>query len=304
MKKNADLMRCHCEVAKQPALRNKKFLIHSELLNSRTPELPLLKDYIASASHPLASGFTLIELLVVVAIIGILAAIATRGIVGTIETARSVACKNNLRNMIQAAHAYASDHRGEMPPATVSDGASFEAMKTWEDFLWGYDTRSEKAASHQRVHQCPSLRGAKNISAGFADERYTGYNYNSSYVGGSRFIDDGVITSSSTRSASLDSITAPDTCAVFGDGEFETGANKFMRSPNKGPLDGGLDSGTRIAGAQGFRHRGKTTNVAYADGTVRSVDTCFTTSGRHTADPGCGFLSSDNSAYSLDGAAK
>jgi len=246
-------------------------------------------------------GFTLIELLVVIAIVGILAALVSRGVFGAIESARSIQCKNNLRNMIQAAHLYAADNRGEMPPARVSDGSSFEDGKTWEDFLWGYDSRAEKAAGHQRAHQCPSLRGARNISAGFSNDRYTGYNYNSSYIGGMRTVYDGVVIPSSTRSASLDMITSPDTCAVFGDGEFETGANKFMRSPLKGPLDGGLGPATRTAGAQGYRHRGKTTNVAFADGTVRSVAECFTASGRETTAEGCGFLSSDNAAYSLDG---
>ena len=247
------------------------------------------------------SGFTLIELLVVIAIVGILAALMTRGVFGAIEAARSVECKNNLRNMIQAAHVYAADNKGELPPAIGYDSNGTE--KTWEDFLWGYDSRADNATARQRVHQCPSLRGGRN-RANWKDDRYTGYNYNTSYIGGERGSDNGVTVNAWTlRSANLASITSPDTCAVFGDGEYGGGANKFMRSPMPGPMDIATSVGNSLAaaGTQGFRHRGKTTNVAFADGTVRSIDTCFDKGFFGDIGKGCGFLSPDNSAYSLDG---
>ena len=241
------------------------------------------------------SAFTLIELLVVIAIIGVLVGLSTRGVLAGIAMAQSASCKSNLRQMIQAAHAYAAEHNGEMPPARETNGDT-GTKKTWEDILWGYDTRGRKGTD-LKVCQCPSFHGDAN----WEEDRYTGYNYNASYVGVERFIHKGAVLNfgNPTRSAFLDRISSPETCAVFGDGQYGKGANKFMRSPNPGPLDNG--AGLASAGTQGFRHRGAT-NVAFADGSVRSLDECFTaTASRNDIATGCGFLSEDNALYSLDG---
>ena len=256
-----------------------------------------LLDIGPSQQREAAHGFTLLELLVVLLIIGLLAAALIPGISTAIELSRSTVCKSNLRQMIIAAHAYAADREGELPPASVSRASTANpegSMTTWEDFLWNYDTRSMRATS-QKIHQCPSFRGAAN----WGNDRYTGYNYNASYIGGVQFFANGAMAPHSTRSANLADIKNPSNCAVFGDGQYESGANKFMRSPAKGSLDGSIDAGTRVAGTQGFRHRGAT-NVAFADASVRPLKDRFTTSGRNTAAKGCGFLSVDNSLYDLE----
>ena len=58
-------------------------------------------------------GFTLVELMVVMAIIGILAAALITPISNIRQTARSVRCKTNLRNLAQAAHTFAGEGEGE-----------------------------------------------------------------------------------------------------------------------------------------------------------------------------------------------
>jgi prepilin-type processing-associated H-X9-DG protein len=81
---------------------------------------------------------------------------------------------------------------------------------------------------------------------------------------------------------------------LFGDGQWANGANKFMRSPLPSPSDSHLAA--RHAGAQGYRHRGRT-NVVYVDGHAESRAERFT-AGRPVA-PNTGFISEDNALYDL-----
>ena len=236
-------------------------------------------------------GFTLIELLVVIAIIGILATLTLSGISSAIEQARCVSCLNSLRQMIIAAHSYASSHYGDFPPAYERNYDTYETV-SWEDFLWDFDERPGRA-TRKRFHQCPSFKGRAN----WEGDKYTGYNYNASYIGGVHYIQNGE-RGVDAPSANLGQIRQPDRCAVFGDGEYASGANKFMRSPLPGALD--MDAGLTIAGTQGFRHLGKrrATNVAFADGSARSITLrCTNTVARGSVAKGCGFLSADNSMY-------
>lgn len=54
-------------------------------------------------------GFTLVELLVVISILGVLAAALTTQVTSAREAARAMKCKTNLKNLAQAALAYAVD---------------------------------------------------------------------------------------------------------------------------------------------------------------------------------------------------
>jgi prepilin-type processing-associated H-X9-DG protein len=149
----------------------------------------------------------------------------------------------------------------------------------------------------EKIQQCPSFKG----NANWMDDPYTGYNYNTSYIGGSCAIKDGaVLRKTVIMSATTFDVREPKSCAIFGDGQWGNGANKFMRSPFPGPHDEGFSG--NWAGTQGYRHCGKT-NVAYCDGSARSVGECYkNTDIAEIANiaSGTGFLSPDNSAYDLE----
>ena len=231
-------------------------------------------------------GFTLIELLVVVAIIGILSALLGAGIQKARAKGQSAVCLNNLRQMVMSAHSYAMNNDDRLPPA-VERNLSTKENRTWESFLWDL-------GSGEKVQQCPSYSG----SANWEEDAFTGYNYNASYVGGTHYIKDGRLHPLSTPSTRLSQIEAPAFCALFGDGEYEGGANKFMRSPKAGSKD--IDAGLALGGTQGFRHLGRT-NVGFADGHTESLEERFVPSSAGDRIPShCGFLSEDNAMYDLE----
>ena len=246
---------------------------------------------------PSERGFTLLELLVVISIIGVLLGLLLPAVHRAREDGKRVQCLNNLRQCVLAALAYADDHNGSFPPAQYVDydGSSSTAY-SW-DFvvsnssgntdvqpgtLWDENTALQ-------VLQCPSFKG----NADGQDGPYTGYNYNTSYIGHG----DGEDNPDPAR---VDDVLDAANCALFGDGEYEGGANKYMRSPLSDVEGGGdgVSKSMREAGAQGFRHLGRT-NVGFADGHVESLRECFRRGGPGEVAPGCGFISPDNSLYDL-----
>jgi prepilin-type processing-associated H-X9-DG protein/prepilin-type N-terminal cleavage/methylation domain-containing protein len=239
-----------------------------------------------SASTDVRRGFTLWELLTVLFIAALLMAVLFPSYQYARDMTWKLYCMNNIREMVYAAHQYAYLHDGELPPAYRRDFTTRQTV-TWESFLWGTN-------SQQRVQQCPVFKG----SAMWMGDIFTGYNYNSSYLGGTVLVRDGVLLRGSTKSAKLFDIKNPSECAMFGDGEYESGANKFMRSPFPGDLD--ADASLALGGTQGFRHRGYT-NVGFVDGHVESLKTRYTATAAYGAPAArCGFLSPDNSLYDLE----
>jgi prepilin-type processing-associated H-X9-DG protein len=139
------------------------------------------------------------------------------------------------------------------------------------------------------IQQCPSYDGKSNTLA----DPYTGYNYNTSYIGHGQ-------NESIPAPAKASQIRRASECAVFGDGEYATGADKFMRAPFPNPGDASFTN--RAAGTQGFRHK-KMTNVAFADGHSESVHQRHlqtTPAEMPKLSSSTGFLSDDNASYSPD----
>jgi prepilin-type processing-associated H-X9-DG protein len=174
---------------------------------------------------------------------------------------------------------------------------------TWKD--WGQSPPVEcvepgllwMGDTDNRVHQCPSFYGSDNWLA----DPYTGYNYNTSYIG----MDETVTPNSSAK---VTEVLLPGRTALFGDGEFSSGANKFMRAPFSNPRDASFSDPGRAAGTQGYRHRGKT-NVAFCDGHAQSWAERYIETdpvGRQeledynrTSEVKTGFLSENNCIYDL-----
>jgi prepilin-type processing-associated H-X9-DG protein len=97
-------------------------------------------------------------------------------------------------------------------------------------------------------------------------------------------------------SSTLMQVRRPSKTALFGDGEYAGGANKFMRSPLPGKLDESFSG--RSGGAQGYRHSGHT-HVAFVDGHVEVLEPVGGVSGMPETAEGTGFLSVDNELYDL-----
>ncbi len=247
-----------------------------------------------------SNAFTLIELLVVVGIIGLLVALLLPSLVAARESAKSIKCLSNLRQMTIAAQEYAILYNGSYPPAIgpgYSDGTLGYAYQ-WDftivTLLAPPYTQTARPGllwsgqSIMEVQQCPSFDG-KSMSAGA--EKFTGYNYNTSYIGR------GKVGTLFDPPAKVNQVRCPSATVLFGDGQYAAGANKYMRSPVASTFisDGVVPT---TSGTQGFRHR-KKTNASFADGHAESIAWRDALTAGQGVAPGTGFLSPDNSLYDL-----
>lgn len=245
-------------------------------------------------------GFTLIELLVVIAIIALLVSLLVPSLASAKESARGAKCLHNLRQLAIAAAAYAASNQDTYPIASYTDvTASGAAIYAWDfthvhaggrdvvkpGLLWSSDPAGPE------IQQCPSFEGAAN----WLTDPATGYNYNASYIGSYQLAG---MYAPAIAPARCDEVGSPGQTAIFGDGQYSNGANKFMRAPFVNPRDAGFTA--PYSGTQGFRHGGAT-NVAFCDGHAESLPQRYTKgdcSPEQVAD-GTGFLGPDNSVYDL-----
>lgn len=295
-------------------------------------------------------GFTLIELLVVIAVIAILLAVAMPSLMAAKEQARSVYCRSNIKQLCIAAASYTVENdeyypiarytmqvSREQAVASSPSGSIYRVVPFGDplpstetviyNFSWDFTTIQSSSGTQtipgtlwqgdtiEKVQQCPSYKGGANWN----EDPYTGYNYNTSYIGhgqgewvSSEYTGKVVPhpvwpdSYSIVMSAKVTEVRSPNQCVLFGDGHYAGGANKFMRAPQV--WAGDKFSSLKTAGTQGFRHRG-TTNVAFGDGHAETRKDIFTQINgsrnqqleqyNQVNKVKIGFLSSDNSLYDV-----
>lgn len=257
----------------------------------------------------LRRAFTLLEVLVVLGILTLLLALAVPAVGGVRENSRSLECAARLRQLAVAAQSYSDVFRGVFPPAILFEVTPTGVRTIAWDFVQSSDGAVEPGplwsfTDHPfEVQQCPSFLG----SSTWGGDPYTGFNYNTTFIGAEgawpSFSAEGQLLSgwkNARRGLSGAQHRHPAETALFGDGGWSGGANKFMRAPSACVE---MDLGVVYAGAQAFRHIG-CTNVAWLDGHVRGV--CQPCKGVHATDaflaspldwPRNGFLSEDDSTY-------
>jgi len=112
-------------------------------------------------------GFTLIELLVVIAIIALLMAILMPVLHRAREQARTIACRNNLRQYGLAARMYLDDNDGYFPNPYIwlhSDaewitGVSYQPLQcAWHDASYLADGSLWPYLKAKDVHLCPTFK--------------------------------------------------------------------------------------------------------------------------------------------------
>jgi len=259
-----------------------------------------------------ARAFTLAEVMVAMAVCATLCAVLVPAVRSASGAARTARCTSNLRQLGVAAFAYAACAEGALPAAVIYRLDSGVMRTIAWDFeqtggsvrpgpLWSY------ADAVPEVQQCPAFDGPSTFGA----DPWTGYNYNTSYLGheGSLpFVDaQGQVHDGwSTVRAGLPTgaVARPSRTALFGDGGWRGGANKFMRAPmNRAEGDLALVA----AGTQAFRHPNGCTCACHLDGHVGIIETAHrgsltpeSVSRAVTGFPDNGFLSDDDAAYGGD----
>lgn len=275
-------------------------------------------------------GFTLVELLVVMSVISLLMAILMPVLANARQQCRGVVCLSNLRQMVIAADLYTQTYDDYYPIAQYHCETNNESIS----YTWDFSTFKNKETGEEnvepgllwhgetieKIQQCPSFKGSANAS----NTPFSGYNYNTSYIGHGEGENvsgyySGEIKNVSTEilpgifiditvvmPAKVGMVRKPNSCALFGDGGCEDDTNKFMRAPLW--WDGDTLNSLKAAGTQSYRHMDKT-NVGWADGHASSQKQLYVESAssvknklenyNKNAENKVGFLSPDNSAYDL-----
>lgn len=213
-------------------------------------------------------GFTLPELLVVTGIMALLTGLLLPALFHAKGAGRLARSQSNLRQMALAAQQYSAlwdawpcALRFANPGVFTTIGWDWilaPGMEPRPGHLWSL------VGNPHDVLQDPAWPGPTGDGA----EPFTGYNYNTSYIGGEATfphtgwdaVRPGIRPAHARR---------PATTALFGCGGRRGDANRYMRAPGNRE---GLALATIYSGGQAFRHVGGCTPVAWLDGHVSTID--------------------------------
>src|SRR4051794_23938520 len=101
-------------------------------------------------------AFTLIELIVVIGILAVLLALLMPAVRSARESARTLRCAAQLRQIGQGIFGYAANHRGMTPPwgaAFKIDDSGSPLSRGWPAMLW----RNTGVKADSTLYHCPAF---------------------------------------------------------------------------------------------------------------------------------------------------
>jgi len=219
------------------------------------------------ASPPGTAAFTLLELLVVVAVIGVIAGLLFPAIRSAQIRAMGAASSGNLRQLVLANLAYASEHGCFVPASDQSNLRRWHGSRSSVRAAFDPATGllAEYLGRSRRVTPCPLLKQMLDKQGPSFEDGSGGYGYNEVYLGGNTY-DTATKLSISIRAVR---VARPAQTLMFATTAYAN-QNTIQEYPFCEPPywdDGAGPNGTRPSPSLHFRFNGKAI-VGWCDGHV------------------------------------